>query len=144
MKQATMGDTVRIHFRTLKEDGVEVGSSAAAGGPVDISLGNGQIFAKLEQAMEGMTEGETRSVTLQPEETFGPHQDHLVQVVEREAIPPEIDLQVGTGLTSRDSEGKDLQLVVVALDDATVTLDANHPLAGQVLTFELTLVEFAA
>lgn len=142
MTQATAGNTVRFTFRTLADDGAVVGGSDDKG--LEISLGAGQIFPKIEETLEGMAVGETRNVTLQPVEAFGPHQQALVHVVERGAIPPNIDVQVGVALTAQGDDGKEVQLMVVEMNDDTVTLDANHPLAGQTLTFELTLVDIAA
>ena len=90
-----------------------------------------------------MAEGDTKKVTLDAEDAFGVHNPELVQNVERERIPAEIELEVGAMLQATDETGNPLRLVVVAINDNDVTLDANHPLAGKALTFELTLVGFA-
>lgn len=89
-----------------------------------------------------MAEGDAKSVTLEPEEAYGPADDRLVQVVERTRIPDDITLNVGGILQASDPTGNQMRLTVVAFDDDSVTLDANHPLAGKALTFELQLVSF--
>jgi peptidylprolyl isomerase len=141
MRQATNGDTVRVHYTGTLDDGTEFDSSAERE-PIEVTIGSGQVIAGFDQALVGMTEGEAKDVTLEPEGAYGEHEPQLVHVVERERIPPEIDLEIGTALLSNDQEGNRIRLVVVDLDDEKATLDANHPLAGKSLNFELKLVEF--
>lgn len=141
MRQAAVGDTVRVHYVGTLADGTEFDSSAQ-GGPIEVTLGSGQVIAGFENALLGMVEGDTKNVTLEPGEAYGPHNHQLVHVVERERIPAEIDLQVGTAIQASDASGQQLHLLVVELDADRVTLDANHPLAGKALTFGLELVGF--
>ena len=141
MRQAAVGDTVRVHYVGTLADGTEFDSSAQ-GGQIEVTLGSGQVIAGFENALLGMVEGDTKNVTLEPGEAYGPHNHQLVHVVERERIPAEIDLQVGTAIQASDASGQQLHLLVVELDADRVTLDANHPLAGKALTFGLELVGF--
>jgi len=90
-----------------------------------------------------MTAGDTKSVTVEPDEGYGAHKPELVHVVERQRLPAKIDLRVGTQLQATDPQGNQLRLNVVEIGDNKVTLDANHPLAGKSLVFEIKLVEFA-
>ncbi|SLN31084.1 FKBP-type peptidyl-prolyl cis-trans isomerase [Oceanibacterium hippocampi] len=143
MKQVETGDKVRVHYTGTLDDGTQFDSSAGRD-PLEVEIGVGMVIPGFEQAILGMKPGETKSVTLAPEEAYGPHVPQLVQKVERERIPPEIDLEIGTALSTADQQGNPINLVVVELDEATVTLDANHPLAGRALTFELELVELVA
>lgn len=141
MRQAAIGDTVRVHYVGTLADGTEFDSSAQRG-PIEVTLGDGQVIAGFENALLGMAEGDTKSVTLEPGDAYGPHNDQFVHVVERERIPAEIDLKVGTAIQASDSSGQPMHLLVVDLDAESVTLDANHPLAGKALTFGLELVGF--
>jgi peptidylprolyl isomerase len=88
-----------------------------------------------------MAPGEEKTVTVAADEAYGPRRPELLHEVQRDAIPPEVDLEVGNQLEGRDTGGQRVRLTVVEVADATVTLDANHPLAGQDLTFDLRLVE---
>lgn len=139
-KQAANGDTVRVHYTGTLTDGTEFDSSVGRD-PIELTLGGGMVIPGFEDALLGMTPGDSKSVTIAPVEAYGPHDASLVQVVERERIPAEIDLDVGTGLQTSDGSGNTIRLTVVAVDDDNVTVDANHPLAGKDLTFDLELVE---
>ncbi len=143
MKQASSGDTVHVHYRGKLNDGTEFDNSAGRD-PLVVTLGQGQVIPGFENALIGMAEGDSKTVTLPPAEAYGEKQPGLVHEVERSQIPAEIQLEVGGMLTATDPQGRQMQLTVVALDDAKVSLDANHPLAGQALTFELTLAKIAA
>lgn len=140
VKRATNGDTVRVHYTGTLTDGTEFDSSVGRN-PIELTLGAGMVIPGFENALVGMTAGDSKSVTIEPAEAYGPHDANLVQVVERSRIPEEIDLQVGTGLQTSDSTGNTIRLTVVALDEENVTVDANHPLAGRALNFDLELVE---
>lgn len=141
MKQAANGDTVRVHYTGTFSDGSQFDSSAGRD-PLEVTIGTGQVISGFENALVGMAEGDAKSVTLEPEEAYGPADDRLVQVVERTRIPDDITLNVGGILQASDPTGNQMRLTVVAFDDDSVTLDANHPLAGKALTFELQLVSF--
>lgn len=143
MRQATTGDTVRVHYTGTLADETKFDSSAERG-PIEVTIGSGEVIAGFEDALLGMTEGATKSVTLEPDDAYGPHNPQLVQVVERERIPSEVDLDVGTALQATDPSGNQIHMLVVELDADNVTVDLNHPLAGKALTFELELVEFVA
>lgn len=141
MRQVTDGDTVRVHYVGTLADGTEFDNSSGRD-PIEFTVGRGQVVAGFENALMGMAEGDTKSVTLEPDDAYGPHNPDLVHAVERAKIPAEVDLQVGTALQATNERGDQVRLVVIELDTDTVTLDANHPLAGKTLTFELTLVAF--
>lgn len=140
MKQAQKGDTVRVHYKGTLVDGTEFDSSEERG-PIDVEIGGGRIIPGFEEALVGMSQGETKSVTIEPEQAYGQHSPELMHKVERARVPANIDLEVGLALQASDQEGNPLNLVVVDFDEATVTLDANHPLAGEELSFELEIVE---
>lgn len=139
-KQAANGDTVRVHYTGTLADGTEFDSSVGRD-PIELTLGTGMVIPGFEDALMGMAQGDNKSITLEPTEAYGPHDARLVQEVERERIPAEIDLQIGTGLQTSDGGGNTINLMVVGLEEDKVTVDANHPLAGKALTFDLELVE---
>jgi peptidylprolyl isomerase len=140
MTQATSGDTVLFHYTGCLNDGTVFDSSSGRE-PLRVTLGTGQVIRGVDEALLGMAPGEEKSVTVAADEAYGPHRPELLHEVQREAIPPEVDVQVGKELEGRDTAGQRLRLTVVDVADATVTLDANHPLAGQDLRFELQLVQ---
>jgi peptidylprolyl isomerase len=140
MTQATSGDTVLFHYTGSLSDG-RVFDSSEGREPLRVTLGSGEVIRGVDQALLGMAPGEEKIVTLPADEAYGPRRPELLQEVERAAIPPEVDLEVGRMLEGRDAGGQRLRLTVVDVAPETVTLDANHPLAGQELKFELQLVE---
>ena len=141
MRQAAIGDTVRVHYVGTLADGTEFDSSVQ-GEPIEVKLGGGQVIAGFENALLGMAEGDKKSVTLEPGDAYGLHNQQLVHVVEREHLPAEMDLEVGNVIQATDPSGQNFRLLVVELEADSVTLDANHPLAGKALTFGLELVGF--
>ncbi len=141
MRQTAIGDTVRVHYTGTFEDGSEFDSSAGRD-PLQVTLGDAQVIPGFENALVGMTVGEIRSVTLGPDEAYGPRHEGLIHSIDRDQVPAEVDLHVGAELSATNDDGHEMRLVVVDLTDGNVTLDANHPLAGMALTFQLRLVEF--
>jgi peptidylprolyl isomerase len=140
MTQATTGDTVLFHYTGSLTDGTVFDSSEGRD-PLRVTLGSGQVIRGVDDALVGMAPGEEKSVMLVPEEAYGPRRPELLHEVDRDTIPPELDLAVGRQLEGRDTGGQRLRLTVVDLAEDKVTLDANHPLAGRDLKFDLQLVE---
>lgn len=138
--QATPGDTVLFHYTGSLKDGTVFDSSSGRD-PLQVTLGSGQVIRGVDEALVGMAPGEEKTVTVAADEAYGPRRPELLHEVQREAIPPEVDIEVGKQLEGRDTSGQRLRLTVVDVADEKVTLDANHPLAGQDLQFELQLVE---
>lgn len=141
MRQAANGDTVRVHYTGMFTDGTQFDSSIGRD-PIMVTLGTGQVIPGFENALMGMAEGESKGVTLEPEHAYGPSNPELVHLVERSRVPAEVNLDIGTVLQASDRGGNEVRLTVVGFDDDNVTLDANHPLAGKALTFDLQLVGF--
>lgn len=140
MTTAKSGDTVRIHYTGTLNDGTEFDSSSGRD-PLEFALGGGQVIPGFDSAVDGMSVGENKTVTIQPAEAYGERHDQLVQEVPKSALPEEIDPAVGMHLQSRSPEGQVLNLVVTEVADESITVDGNHPLAGQALTFDIELVE---
>jgi len=140
MSQAAQGKTVRFHYTGSLADGTVFDSSIERE-PLQVTLGAGQVIPGVDQALTGMAPGDDKTVTLAAEEAYGPHREELIHQVGRERLSPEMKVEVGDRLEGTDATGKRLHLTVVEVTDEAVKLDANHPLAGEDLTFELKLVE---
>ena len=140
MTQAKSGDTVRIHYTGTLDDGTQFDSSAGRD-PLEFALGGGQVIPGFDNAVDGMTVGDNKTVTIPPDEAYGQRHEQLVQQVSRDALPDEIEPAVGMQLQSQSPEGQVMMLVVTEVEEDSITVDANHPLAGQALTFDIELVE---
>ena len=140
MIQAKSGDTVRIHYTGTLDDGTQFDSSAGQE-PLEFVLGLGQVIIGFDKAVEGMAVGDSKSVRLDADDAYGQHQPELVQEVPRSALPDEIQPAKGMALQSTSPEGRTTNLLVTAVTDESIVVDANHPLAGQALSFDIELIE---
>ena len=140
MTQAKAGDTVRIHYTGTLDNGTRFDSSEGRE-PLEFNLGGGQVIPGFDAAVDGMAVGESKTVTIPATEAYGERHEQLVQQVPREMLPDTIEPAVGMQLQSQSPEGQVMNLVVTEVSDASITVDANHPLAGQALTFSIELVE---
>ena len=143
MAEVKSGDVVRIHYTGKLTDGTEFDSSAGRD-PLEFEVGAGQIISGLDDHVNGLSVGEKSSVTIPAAQAYGPHDPNRVQPVPRAQIPEGIDLAVGTRLQATTPDGQPLALTVVDLSEEEVTVDANHPLAGQDLVFDVEVVEIVA
>jgi peptidylprolyl isomerase len=140
MVQAKPGNTVKVHYTGKLDDGTVFDSSATRD-PLQFSIGEGRVIPGFEQAAVGMSPGESKTVTIPAEQAYGSHRPELVMVVERQRMPADLAVEVGQQLEIRQSSGQVIPVIVTDVSESQVTLDANHPLAGQDLTFEIQLVE---
>ena len=138
MTTPNSGDTVTIDYVLKRTDGEEVGNTQQAG-PQDITIGSGQIFPQIEEALTGMAVGEEQSVSIGCANAFGPRQDALVIDIPRENLPPEPAPQPGMAMQAQAQDGSPMTLYIVEVGDQTIKADGNHPLAGEDLTFDITL-----
>ncbi len=139
---AKLGDTVHVHYTGRLDDGTVFDASEGRD-PLAFTLGQGQVIEGFEQAVDGMAVGTAKTVRIPPDEAYGTHRDDLLIEVPREGLPEEMAVEVGMQLQLRREDGGALPVTVAETGDASITLDANHPLAGQALTFELQLVAIA-
>lgn len=139
---AKAGDMLRIHYTGRLEDGTTFDSSEGRD-PLEFTLGSGQIIPGLDEGVTGMEVGESRSVTVPPEAAYGERDEARIQAVPRASIPEGIPTEPGTQLSMQTPQGQAIPVVVSGVTDEEVELDANHPLAGKTLTFDVTLVEIA-
>jgi peptidylprolyl isomerase len=140
LSEATSGNTVRIHYTGRLDDGTVFDSSEGRE-PLSFTLGEGKVIPGFEAAVVGMGAGDTKSAVIPAEEAYGPRRDDLVLRVERERLPEGIDPEPGQALQMQTEEGQVVPVTVTEVDEAAVILDANHPLAGRDLTFEIEVVE---
>ena len=139
MTQAKTGDTVHFHYTGTLSDG-SVFDSSQGREPLSFTLGSGQIIPGLDAALDGMTVGEAKTVTIPPDQAYGPRDPQARQAVPRDQIPADIPLEPGTMLQMQTPDGQAIPVTVAEADDQQVVLDANHPLAGQELTFAVEIV----
>ena len=140
MAQAQSGDRVKVHYTGRLADGTIFDTSRQRD-PLEFTLGGGEILPGVEQAVMGMTAGEAKSITIPAAQAYGPHQPERVLELERHHLPQGLHPEVGQHLHMQRQDGGTLEVVVTALTEGHVTLDANHPLAGHDLSFDLQLVE---
>ncbi|KCZ54917.1 peptidylprolyl isomerase [Hyphomonas beringensis] len=143
MTQVKSGDTVHIHYTGTLNDGTTFDSSEGRE-PLTFQVGSGQIIPGLDSAIPGMAIGDKKTVNVPADEAYGPVNPDMRQEVPRGQIPADIPTEVGTRLQMQTQTGQVVPVTVVAVDDNAVTLDANHPLAGKDLTFDIELVKIDA
>jgi len=139
MSQAKCGDTVKAHCTGRLQNG-EVFANSRDSKPLEFTLGSGQLIRGFENAVIGMEVGETKTITVPPEEAYGPRYEDLVLDVEKSYFPEDITPVIGEQLQIPQKDGKPLEVTVSHINEDTVILDANHPLAGYTLTFDILLV----
>ena len=139
MSEAKTGDTVTVQYTGTLEDGTVFDSSENRE-PLSFTIGSGDLIPGFEEAVVGMEPGDTRTATFGPEEAYGERSDELVFSIGRDKLPDSVEPEVGDRLEAKDPDGNKFAVSVAAVEEQTVTLDANHPLAGRDLTFEIELV----
>jgi peptidylprolyl isomerase len=139
MSQAKSGDSVKIHYTGTLDDGTQFDSSAGRD-PLEFELGSGQVIPGFDKAVDGMSVGDRKSVNIPAEDAYGVHHQQMVQDVPRDALPAEMEPVEGMSLQAEGPDGQAFNLVITAIQEETITVDGNHPLAGKALNFDLELV----
>jgi len=137
------GDTVRIHYTGTLTDG-SVFDTSQGRDPLEFQVGVGHVIAGLDAALMGMSEGDKKVVDIPCDQAYGPVRDGGRQSFERSMIPAEVPLEAGGQLQMQTQDGRVMLMQVISFDDATVEVDANHPLAGKDLTFDFEVVSVLA
>ena len=140
MAQAKTGDVVRVHYTGTLEDATQFDSSAG-NDPLEFELGAGRVIPGFEETVLGMEPGDTRSVTIPPEQAYGEVRDDMKLTFGKENLPEGFAPEEGQHVQLRTEDGTPVPARVVDVADETVTVDANHPLAGKTLNFDIELVE---
>ena len=140
MATAKQGNSVKVHYHGTLNDGT-VFDSTYEESPMDFTLGEGEIIPGFEEAVEGMDEGEKKDITVEPERAYGEYNEQGVVQVPRENLPEDIQPEEGMMLQLNTPEDQVVYVTVTEIDDQNVTLDANHPLAGKTLNFNIELIQ---
>lgn len=139
MAQVKQGDKVKAHYKGTLQDGTEFDNSAGKE-PIEFEVGAGKLIPGFENAVVGMEPGESKTFTVPADDAYGSRRDDLLLTVPKEQVPPDLNPTVGDALVM-ERNGQKIQVRVENVSDADITLDANHPLAGEDLTFEIELLE---
>lgn len=144
MSAVQFGNNVKVHYTGTLTDG-QMFDTSDGSEPLAFTVGAGQVIPGFDQALLGMQIGETKNIIIPPGEAYGEREDGLVQQIRRDQFRlGDFEPEVGMAIEMRTPDGQGIPMVITELTDAIVTLDANHPLAGETLHFALTLVEIAA
>ena len=138
-KTAKKGDKVKVNYTGKFDDGTVFDSSLGRG-PLEFTLGRRQVIKGFEDAVDGMETGQKKTVHIPCAEAYGEHRGDLVARFRRDQFPPSIKAEVGLNLSMRQPDGGMIDVTITEVTDAVVVVDANHPLAGKDLTFELQMV----
>jgi len=148
MAQAKEGDRVKVHYTGRLDDGSVFDSSECAEdacgcdhGPMEFTIGAGEVIPGFEAGVVGLAVGEAKTIHIPIEDAYGERIEEMVAVVPRGDLPPEMNPEVGQQLEVTQEDGQVFQVLVVDANADSITIDANHPLAGQALNFDLRLVE---
>lgn len=139
MSQAKAGDTVQIHYTGTFDDGTVFDSSEGRE-PLKFELGSGQIIPGLDAAINGMSLGEKKTAKIPAAEAYGEVNPDARQAVPRDQLPADLPTEIGTTLQMQTPDGRAMPVVIADADETTITIDANHPLAGKDLTFAVEIV----
>ncbi|NJM94614.1 MAG: peptidylprolyl isomerase [Cytophagales bacterium] len=142
MSKAQNGNQVKVHYTGTLSDG-SIFDSSKGGEPLAFELGAGQMIPGFEQAVLGMEQGQVVTAEIPAEEAYGQRREDMMVAFPKSDFPDHISPELGMELTLQDQEGHPINVVVSEISEGKVLLDANHPLAGQDLTFEIELVEIA-
>lgn len=134
------GDTVKVHYTGRLGDG-SVFDTSAEREPLEFTVGAGTVIPGFEQAVLGLLPGESTDTTISPENAYGPRSDELVTNVNKEQLPEDMEISIGQQLQVSMQNGQTAVVMVTDVTESFITIDANHPLAGQELTFSIEVVE---
>ena len=140
MAEAKLGDTIKIHFTGKLQDETVIETSKDRD-PLEFKIGDGNVIPGLEQGVIGMAAGDKKTIAVSPEEGFGQPQEDLVVDLKKSEFPEDVEFAVGAYLNIETSESKEFKAKVVEIKEDTVTLDANHPLAGITINYDVELLE---
>jgi peptidylprolyl isomerase len=139
MEQAKQGDTVKVHYTGKLENGTVFDTSRNRH-PLQFTIGRGQVIAGFEQAVVGMNTGESKTAIVPVDQAYGPRRQDMIITMERSQLPPDLNPSIGQRLELTQMDDQRVLVTVTGITTTTMTLDANHPLSGKNLTFDIELV----
>jgi len=137
------GNTVTVHYTGTLNDGTEFDSSRN-GNPLNFQIGSGQVIPGFNDGVIGMTEGDTKTIIIESDNAYGPKNEEAVQEVTMDKFPEDFAADIGETVTGQTGDGREFVARIISKEDDAITLDFNHPLAGQDLTFEVELLSVGA
>ena len=140
MAEAKLGDTVKIHFTGKLQDETVIETSKDRD-PLEFKIGEGYVISGLEQGVIGMAAGDKKTIAVSPEDGFGQRQEDLIVDLNKSEFPEDAEFAVGAYLNIESSDGKEFQAKVIEIKEKTITIDANHPLAGATINYDVELLE---
>lgn len=140
MTQTKHGDTVKVHYTGRFDDG-QVFDSSSGREPLQFTIGQGQIIPGFEAAVVGMVPGQTKTEKIPSDQAYGNHDQNMVAEIERKLVPEGLNPEIGQELEMEHPNGETIPVIVTNVNESHVTIDANHPLAGKDLTFDIELLE---
>ncbi len=141
MRKVQLEDVVRVHYTGKLEDGTEFDSSKGKD-PIEFKVGKGNLIPGFEKGIVGMEEGEKKTITITPEEGYGERREELTAQISKDELPPDVTPSLGMTLQVKRPDNQVLPVVIIDISGDTITLDANPPIAGETLTFDVEIVEF--
>ena len=141
MKQVKNGDSVRVHYTGKLEDGTEFDSSRKRE-PIEVTVGSGSLIPGFEKGIVGMQIGDKKTITVQPDDAYGERNHGLVVEIDKKDFPSDITPEVGMPLQVKQSDDNIINVMITEITEGSVIIDANHPLAGKPLVFDIELVDF--
>ena len=142
MQQVKNGDKVKVHYHGKLTDGTTFDSSEGLE-PLEFQVGKGDVIPGFDEGVTGMAVGDKKTVTIPAQEAYGPVQEEMIMEFPIDRFPPEMKPEVGMQLNLSDQNGEQFPVIVADVKEEVVILDANHPLAGKDLVFDLELVEIS-
>jgi peptidylprolyl isomerase len=139
---AKNGDTVQVDYTLTLSDGT-VYQTSVGNQPLEFVLGEDNYLPDFEEAIVGMKVGESKTITILAADAYGERSDDLIFTLDRSQLSPGLDPKVGEHLVSTDASGQTVEVIVTAVTDTTITVDANFPLAGEDLTFKIDLLKIS-
>ncbi len=139
METVDTGNVIQVHYTGTLETG-EVFDSSEGRDPLQVTIGQGQLISGFENALIGMALNEKKKFTIAPEQAYGERNEEAVRSFPRKELPPDMQVEEGQMLALSTPEGQEIPAKVAQVDDEAITLDLNHPLAGESLTFEIEVV----
>ena len=137
--KAENGSTVKVHYKGTLEDGTVFDSSEGRE-PLQFTVGSGEVIPGFDVAVTGLEAGESRTTTIPADQAYGPHHPDRMIEVSREGMPPDFKPNIGDVVQLKDPQGQPLQATVKEINETVIKFDANHPLAGKDLTFEIKVM----